>query len=101
MMKIHRSNIKVFNIKIKNHNNARNFENIILISLGINFIILAWAYYLIIKKKKMQGKQQYDESFINNERQSLLKRIYFRPLHINPYIYIYIYNIRIQYIQGN
>ena len=38
-MKIYRSNIKVF--KIKNHNNARNLENIILISLGINFIILA------------------------------------------------------------
>ena len=51
-MKIYRSNIKVFNIIIENHNNARNFENIILISLGINFIILALAYCLIIKKKK-------------------------------------------------
>ena len=37
-MKIHRSNIKVF--KIKNYNNARNLENIILISLGINFITI-------------------------------------------------------------
>ena len=36
--KIYRSNIKVFNIKIKNHNNARNLENISLITLGINFI---------------------------------------------------------------
>ena len=36
--KIYRSNIKVFNIKIKNHNNARNLENITLIPLGINFI---------------------------------------------------------------
>ena len=30
--------IKVFKIIIKNPNNARNLENIILISLGINFI---------------------------------------------------------------
>ena len=80
-MKIYRSNIKVFNIIIENHNNARNFENIILISLGINFIILAWAYCLIIKQNKMQGKQQYDESFINNERHHLHKRKYFGPLH--------------------
>ena len=48
-MKIYRSNIRVFNIKIKNHNNARNLENIILISLGINFIILALTNCLIIK----------------------------------------------------
>ena len=48
-MRIYRSNIRVFNIKIKNHNNARNVENIILISLGINCIILALTYCLIIK----------------------------------------------------
>ena len=30
--------IKVFKMIIKNPNNARNLENIILISLGINFI---------------------------------------------------------------
>ena len=29
---------QVFKIKFKNPNNAKNFENIILISLGINFI---------------------------------------------------------------
>ena len=29
----------------------------------------------------MQGKQQYDESFIKNERRHLHKRIYFGPLH--------------------
>ena len=40
-MKIYKSNIKVFKIIIKNPNNARNLENVILISLGINFIILA------------------------------------------------------------
>ena len=40
-MKIYRSNIKVLKIIIKNPNNARNLESIILISLGINFIILA------------------------------------------------------------
>ena len=43
-MKIYKSNIRVFNIKIKNHNNARNLENIIVISLGINFIILALTW---------------------------------------------------------
>ena len=37
--------LKVF--MIKNHINARNLENIILISLGINFITLALIYIYI------------------------------------------------------
>ena len=56
-LKIYKSNIRVFNIKIKNHNNARNLENIIVISLGINFIILALTWYHV-----------YQQSWCNTEK---------------------------------
>ena len=68
---------------IKNHINARNLENIILIPLGINFITLALIYiYIYIK--------------CNINPYYIINNIIYGLLHV-IYDYYIIYNIQIQY----